>query len=187
MQGHPSFTVPFHARDLRAAQAAAAVDADSQRAKAHGRLYGALHGTTKVHPALQLLSDILGDQQSVDLGLTDLDDVQVHLRAGHLGQFGAKFLDVDALLADDDTRPRRVDGDPRLLRRPLDDDARHAGLGQALVQEFADIDILVKKLGVTVLGVPPRIPSTVDAQAKADRVDLLSHLLCLPDFADHQP
>jgi hypothetical protein len=49
----------------------------------------------------------LGDQRRVDLGLADLDDVQVHLDFGHLHQLLAQLLDVGALLADDHARDAR--------------------------------------------------------------------------------
>ena len=138
VQRHAALAVPLHARDLGAAEAAGAVDPDALGAEAHGRLHGALHGAAEGDAALQLLRDVLGDQLGVDLRLADLDDVEVHVAAGHPRQLGAQLLDVRALLADDHARPRRVDRHPRLLGRPLDDDARHARLAQALLQEVAD-------------------------------------------------
>src|SRR5499426_160014 len=54
MQGHAALAIPLHARDLGAAQPAAAVDADAAGAEAHGRLHGALHRATERHAALEL-------------------------------------------------------------------------------------------------------------------------------------
>src|SRR5690606_38785144 len=62
VQRHAAFTVPFHARDFRAAKATRAVDADTFGAQAHRRLNGALHGTTERDAALELLGDRLRDQ-----------------------------------------------------------------------------------------------------------------------------
>jgi len=75
VQGDAPLAVPLHARDLRPAEPAAAIDADAECAHAHRRLHGALHGAAEGHPALELLRDSLGHQHGVDLGLADLDDV----------------------------------------------------------------------------------------------------------------
>src|SRR5919109_4715167 len=104
MQRHAAFAVPLHAGDFRPAQPAGAVDADAERTEAHRRLNRALHGAAERDAALQLLADVVGDQLGVDLGLADLDDVEAHLGARHLGEVGAQLLDVGALLADDDAR-----------------------------------------------------------------------------------
>src|SRR5258708_2316234 len=130
MQRHAALAVPLHARDLGAAQATRAVDADATGAEPHRRLHGALHGTAEGDAALQLLGDAVGDQLGVDLWLADLDDVEADLALGHLGDIGAQLLDIGALLADDDAGTRRMDGDARLLGGSLDDDAADAGLAK---------------------------------------------------------
>ena len=145
VQRHAAFAIPLHARDLGAAQTAGAVDADAERAQAHRRLHRALHGAAEGDAALQLLGDAVGDQLGVDLGLADLDDVEADLAVGHLGDVDAQLLDVGALLADDDAGTRRMDGDAGLLGGALDDDAADAGLQQPLVQELAQLQILVQQ------------------------------------------
>jgi hypothetical protein len=114
---HPALAVPLDARDLRAAEAARDVDPHALGPQTHGRLHGALHGAAESDPALQLLSDVLGDQLRVDLRLAHLDDVQVNVALGHGGDVGAQLLDVCALLADHDARTGGVDRDPALLVR----------------------------------------------------------------------
>ena len=81
MQRHAALAVPFEARDLGAAEAARAVDADALGAEAHRRLHGALHGAAEGDAALELLGDRIGDQGRVDLGLAHLDDVDRARRA----------------------------------------------------------------------------------------------------------
>jgi hypothetical protein len=54
------------------------------------------------------------------------------------------FLDIGALLADDDPRPGRLNGDTALFVRPLDHDLRYGGLLEILHQLFADLHILVQ-------------------------------------------
>src|SRR6185503_5276374 len=98
VQRHAALAIPLHARDLGAAQAAAAIDADAEGAQAHRRLHRALHRAAERDAALQLLRDVLGDEGRLDLGLPDLEDVERHLGAGALGHFLAQRLDVGALL-----------------------------------------------------------------------------------------
>src|SRR3972149_5607819 len=52
-----ALAVPFHARDLGAAEPTGAVDADAFRAKPHGRLHRALHGAAESDAALEPLGD----------------------------------------------------------------------------------------------------------------------------------
>src|SRR4029077_20976886 len=47
MQRHAALAVPLHARNFRAAEPAAAIDAYAERAHADGRLHGALHGAAE--------------------------------------------------------------------------------------------------------------------------------------------
>src|SRR5690606_32818858 len=176
VQRHPALTVPFHARDLGTAETAGAVDADALGTEAHRRLHGALHGAAERDAALQLLGDRLRDQLGVGLGLAHLDDVQVRLRPGHLGQLAAQLLDVGALLADDQARTRSVNGDAALLVRALDHDLRDGGLLQLLLEILADLQVLVQQLAVLAgVGVPARVPGAVDAETQADRIDFLTH------------
>ena len=88
---------------------------------------------------------------------------------------GPEPLDIRALLADHDAGAGGVDGDAGLLGRALDDDAPDARLAQPLEQESPDLQILVQQLGIFVIGVPARIPGTVDAEAQPDGIDLLTH------------
>ena len=64
VQRHAALAIPFHARDLGAAEAARAVDADALGAEPHRRLHGALHGAAERDAALELLGDRFGDQRA---------------------------------------------------------------------------------------------------------------------------
>src|SRR5262249_42465503 len=163
---------------FRATQAARAVDTDAFGAKTHRRLHRALHGAAERDAALELLGDRFGDQRRIELGLADLDDVDDDVGSGDDGHLLAQLVDVGALLADHHARTRRVDGDAALLVRTLDHDARDRRLLQFLVQDLADLDVLVQQLAVLGLaGEPARIPGPVDAETQADRIDLLTHLI----------
>ena len=125
----------------------------------------ALHRAAERHAALELLGDVLGDQRRVELGLADLDDVEVQLRLGELRELLAQRLDVGALLADDDARTRGVDRHPALAVRALDDDAADAGLRRVLLDEVADREILVQQLAVVLaVGEPAAVPGAVDLE-----------------------
>src|SRR5476651_1273803 len=188
VQRHATFAIPLHTGDFRTAETARAIDADAAGAKAHGRLHGALHGTTERNAALELLGDVLGDQRGVDLGLADLDDVQGHFTLGHLGEVAAQLLDVGALLADHDARTGGVDRDAGALGRTLDDDLGNTRLVQALVQNLADLDVLVEHRRIfRPFGVPARVPGPVDAETQADRIYLLTHFTFPPPRGAHAP
>src|ERR1043166_4568974 len=144
MQGHAAFAVPFRAGDFRAAEPAAAIDADALGPETHGGLHRTLHPAAEGGAGLELLGDVLRHQLGVDFRLADLDDVQMHLVARVFLDFVLQLLDVGALLADDHARPRRVNGDAALLVRALDHDAADAGLLQPLRQVIADLDVFLQ-------------------------------------------
>src|SRR5579871_5231664 len=176
VQRHAALAIPFLPGDFGAAKPAGAVDADALGAETHRRLHRALHRAAERHPALELLGDRFGDQGRVDFRLADFDDVDRHFGVRELRHLLAQLLDIGPLLADDDAGPGGVDIDARLLVRTLDDDLRDRRLLEALRERIADLHVLVQELSVFALArVPARIPGAVDAQAKADRIDLLSH------------
>src|SRR6195952_1420434 len=178
VQRHPPFAIPFHARDFGAAETARAVDTNALGAKTHRRLHRALHGTTKCDAAFKLLRDRFGDQRGVEFGLADFDDVDDDVGSRDIGNPLAQLVDVGALLADHDAGARRMDRHAALLVRTLDHDAGDSGLLELLVQDLADLDVLMQQLAVFVLaGEPTGIPRTVDAETQSDWIDLLTHRL----------
>src|SRR5579862_462361 len=183
MQRHAALAVPFHARDFGAAEPTRAIDADAAGAEPHRRLHGALHRAAECDAAFELLRDRFGDQLSVEFGFADFHDIDHDIAVGEGGDLAAQFLDVGALLADDDAGTRRVDGDAAFLVRPLDHDLGHRGLFELRHQHLADFHILVQQRAITRLaGIPARIPGAVDAETQPDRIDLLTHgaLLAAP-------
>src|SRR4030081_2684430 len=178
VQGHATFAIPFHARDFGAAETARAVDTNAFGAKTHRRLHRPLHGAAERDAALELLRDRFGDQGGVELRLADFDDVDDDVGSRDVGNPLAQLVDVGALLADHDTRTRRMDRHAALLVRNLDHDAGDGGLLELLVQDLADLDVLMQQLAVFVLaGEPTRIPCPVDAETQSDWIDLLTHRL----------
>ena len=114
------------------------------------------------------LASISGLRISTMLRLTSLPVILA--RSARSFSMSAPFLPMTT------PGPRGVDGDARLLGRPLDDDAADAGLGQALLQKLAQAQILVQQVCIVLVGEPARIPGAVDAEAQPDRIDLLAHL-----------
>src|SRR6516225_6262203 len=180
VQRHAAFAIPFHTRDFGAAQTARAIDADALGAQTHRRLHRALHGAAERDAALELLRNRFGNQGGVQLGLADLDDVDHDVGLRDIGNALAQLVDIGALLADHDARSRRVDRHPALLVRTLDHDSGHRRLLELLVQDLADLDVLVQELAVFVLaGEPTGIPRPVDAKTQSDWIDLLTHRILL--------
>src|SRR6185312_8511417 len=128
--------------------------------------------------------DVLGHQLGVDLGLANLDDVEMYLVGGEFLDVALQLLDIGALLADHHARPGRVNGDAALLVRTFDHDAGNARGLQLVAEIFADLDVFLQELAILLLArVPARVPGPVDAQTQAGRIDLLTHYaFSLPDF-----
>src|SRR6476469_2381481 len=111
VQRHTTLAVELRARHLRAAEAARALHPDALGTGAQRGLHALAHGATERHACRQLLGDALGDQLRVDLGVLDLEDVQLHLLAGELLELAADAVGLGAAAADDDARARGVDVD----------------------------------------------------------------------------
>src|SRR6516162_6967965 len=178
VQRHAALAVPLGARDLDPVQPPRAHDLDALRTEPHRVLDRALHRATKHDPLLELLCDRVGDELRVDLGLADLLDVEPYFGAHHPAQVGAQSLDVLALLSDHHARPRAVNRDPRVLRRPLDRDLSDRSMRELLAQVVAHLDVLVERGGeVLAVRVPLRGPVAVDGEPESGRIDLLSHVV----------
>src|SRR3954463_6138355 len=178
VQGNATFAIPFHARDFGAAETARAVDTNAFGAETHRRLHCPLHGAAECDAACGVLRDRFGDQGGVELRLADFDDVDDDVGSRDVGNPLAQLVDVGALLADHHARTRRMDRHPALLVRTLDHDAGDSRLLELLVQDLADLDVLMQELAVFVLaGEPTGIPRTVDAETQSDWIDFLPHRL----------
>src|SRR4051794_22238483 len=74
VQRNTTLTIPFRARDLRAAETARAGDTNALGAKTQRRLDRTLHGPAEGDAALKLVGNALSHKLGVDLRLADLDD-----------------------------------------------------------------------------------------------------------------
>src|SRR5262245_49629387 len=175
VQGPAALAIPLAAGDLGTAESAAAGHLDALGTQPHRRLHGALHRAAEGDAAGQLLRDVLGDQLGIELGLPDFVYVEVHVARGQRRELLAQDLDLLTLLADHHTRAGGVDSDPRPLGWALDDDPADPSRGQALLDEGAQLEVLGQQLGIAAVVVPPGVPSTIDPEAQADRIDFLAH------------
>src|SRR5262249_36639094 len=77
VQRHSPIAIPLAPRDLGAAQAAGACDADAVGAQPQRRGDRLFHRAPERHALLQLEGHVLGHELSVELGMDDLLDVEV--------------------------------------------------------------------------------------------------------------
>src|SRR5690349_14666029 len=174
VQGHAALAVELRARHLGAVETTRALDPDALGTGAHRGLHGLLHRTTELHATGELLGNTLGDELSVDLGVLDLEDVQLDLLAGELLELGAQAVGLGAAATDDDARASRVDVHADTVTGALDLDLGDAGPLHALGEQLADRDVFADVGLVQLVGVPTRLVVGRDAEAEAVRVDLLA-------------
>src|SRR5579883_1640524 len=68
-----------------------------------------------------------------------------------------------------------MNGDAELVSGPVDFDRADAGRFQAAAQRLLQLQVLPQKLGVILLGEPPRPPCLGDAQPESVRMYFLPH------------
>src|SRR6266568_866853 len=175
LQRQPSLQVPFLARDFRAVQAACHAHLDALAAEAQRRIHRLAHRPAEGHALFELQRNRLCHQRGIQLRTMHFLDVDVHFALGALLHFLLELVDFRALAPDDDARPRCVNTHHQLVRRALDVDGADACALQLLLQLLAELHVFVKKVGVILVGIPPRLPRFVVAQPESVRVRLLSH------------
>src|ERR1700733_14061279 len=175
VQRHPPLAVELRARHLRAAQAAGALHPDALGAALHRALHRLAHGPPERNPAGQLLGHTLGHQLRIDLGVLDLEDVQLDLLAGELLEVGPDAVGLGATAADDDARARRVDVHPHAVPGPLDLDLGDAGPLHAALQHATDRDVFLDVFLVQLVCVPAAVEVSGNAKPEPMRVHFLSH------------
>src|SRR5882672_3429799 len=177
---YAAFAVPLGARNFYPVQASRAHDLDALRAEAHGVLDRALHRATEHDPLFQLLRDRIRNQLGVHFRLAHLLDIDMDRHAHQFLQLSSQIFDVLALLADDHARTRAIHRDLGILGRTLDDDLADRGMCQLLLQEVADLDVLMQH-GREILAVriPACSPVAVHREPESYRVNFLSHAYSL--------
>src|SRR5262245_63764060 len=162
---------------LGPAQPPGQLDADPLGAGLHRLVQGALERAPETGPLLQLLGDVLGHQLRIHLRPVDLHRLDLDVAVGQVLQLVRELIDLLALLADDDADAGRVDVDHDLLARPLDADARDAGVAVAPLDVLADLHVLDQQLGEVLLaGEPAAQPVRHDPGAEPGGPNFLPHV-----------
>ena len=133
------------------------------------------HRTAKRDALDQLHADALGDQLRVDLRLVDLEDVDEHVAVGLLLDLVLEPVDLEPL------RPMMMPGrEVRMLTLSLFA-ARSISIAETpacpsrFLRLSRSFEVLVKQLGVLLLGVPTRPPGLVEPEPKTVGMYLLAH------------
>src|SRR6056297_2167571 len=178
VQRDATFAVPLGAAHLGTAQAARALHPDAEGTGALGVLHGALHGPAEGDAVDELVGHTLGDQRCVELGVLDLDDVELDLRvAGDLGDQLAQLVGLGATATDHDARTSRVDVDAQLVTGALDLDTADRSRLETGHDLLTDRPVLGEVVLVLALREPTRLPVGGHSQTEAVRIDLLTHYL----------
>src|SRR5688572_16922554 len=180
LQRQLAVQIPFGPRDFRAVQPAGHPHLDPLGAEPQRRFDGLAHRTAERHALFELHRHRLADELGIQFRLLDLEDVDEHLAAGHLGEFLPKLVHLRALAADNDARTRRVDVDLQLVGRALDVDARHAGVREPLLELGPQTKVLMQQLGVVTIGKPSRLPGLVEPKTESVGMYFLTHMSTPP-------
>ncbi len=127
--------------------------------------------------ALELHGDLLGDELGIQLGLADLDDVDLHLRTlAKVGDVLGHHFDLLALAADDEAGTGGVESHADAVPGALDDHTGQTGILKLVLEIAADREVLVQLVGVVfAAGIPLRAPVLIDGETECDRIYFLAH------------
>jgi len=89
-------------------------------------------------------------------------------------------------LADHDARASSVDGDLHLVAGALDVHTRQGGVGKALPEIRANLEIVTEVLGVVLIGVPTGTPLLGRTETEACRLYLMTHAFPTPPFEERR-
>ena len=104
--------------------------------------------------------------------LVDVDKEVAHREAFKLVE---QLVYLGATLPDNKDRPRRVDVKLRLASGALNVNFGHARLIKTLLDVIAELQVFVQQVRVILTRIPHRTPRADHAQAKAQRMYLLTH------------
>ena len=184
MQGHTAFTVELGTGHFSATQTAGALDTDTLCACTLCGLDCLLHCTAECNTRCELLCDALCNQLSGEVGVSNLEDVQLNLLVGELLELAADAVCFCATAANHDTGTSGVDVHTHAVTGTLDLDLCNACAIQVLCQQLADLYVLADEVSVTLaglVGISEPLGDVVsgDAQSETVRVNFLTHLAVL--------
>ena len=122
--------------------------------------------------------DVFSDELGVQFGRLHFDDVHVYFLAGLAAEFFLELVNFRAFSADDNAGTGGEDGDAATVGGALDQNSRHRGRFQFLLEQGADFAVLVEQLAEFFLaGIPLRAPVFVDGDAQTDWISFLAHII----------
>jgi len=105
LKRHFPLTIPLGTSDISTTKTTGTTNTNSVSTELHGGLDCTFHCAAESNTTFQLDHDLLTDALGVELGLTDLNDVDLNLGAtGNLTNVSGHFLDLRAFTSDHETR-----------------------------------------------------------------------------------
>src|SRR6202789_3296909 len=154
MQRQTALQIPLRAGNLITVQAARHADLDPLATEPQSRIHALAHRTAEADALLQLQSNVLAHQLSIELWLVHLEDVDKHLAASALLDVGLQLVDLRALATDDDARARGANDQPQLVAWPFHFHRANAGSLELLAELCLQLHVLDQQLVVAALDKP---------------------------------
>ncbi|EJX08303.1 folylpolyglutamate synthase [gut metagenome] len=185
MQRSTSFLEHLLTSHFCTIQTAADLNLDTFSAHTHCICDSHLDSTTISNLTLNLASDTLTNDISIEVGLLHFEDIDLNILIRDFLQFFLKLIYFLATLTDDKTRTRSADSDRDELRSTFDYDTGNTGLCQTCIEILTDLAIFEDVIAKVLTTIPIRIPTTNNTQTVTDRIYFLSHILCF-SFSTHE-
>ena len=175
MQRNAAFAIIFGSGNFGTAETAGTADFNTFSTQTQSRLHNAFHRTAESNAAFQLLSNTVCYELSIKLRFSDFQNVQLDFGIGHSLNLSSQILNILAFFTNYNTRSCRVNCNSGFFGRAFNNNLADPGLSQFLFQEFFNFQIFMKVVGIFFIGIPTRVPSTVNSQTKTCRINFLSH------------
>src|SRR5262249_17406342 len=121
VQGDSTPVILLDAREFGAAEAAGTADFDAFSAEIFGGLEGFFHCAAERDAALELESDVFGNELGFGFRRLDFDDVDVNLFAGHLAELFLELIDFRAFAANNNAGAGSKNRDAAAARGTFDE------------------------------------------------------------------
>ncbi len=164
-------------RHLGSVQTAAHLHLDAFGTHAHSTLHCHFDCTAVSYLVLNLASDVGSHEFRVKLRTLDLVNINLYILACELDKLFLQIVYVLTAATDNHTGTRGADSDGDHLQSALDDNTRYACLGKTGAQVFADFGVFKQDIAIFFAAIPVRVPATDHAEAVANRIYFLSHLV----------
>ncbi len=142
----------------------------------HGPRDRLLHRTPMRNTPLHLMGNVTCHQISIKLRLPYLLNIEPDSLPGDSLQEEPHFINSLPSSADNDSWPRRIDGNRHLIGRPFDLNARYISLRVLRFDGSPDLEVLLQKLSIVPISIPLRLPILGHSESKTYWMNFLPHL-----------